>query len=381
MPGTLKQSQTAQPILIGPVILASDHISAATGKTLTVTISKNGAAFASPAGAVTEIGSGWYKIAGNATDTGTLGPLAIHVTEASIDPYDDKYDVVAYDLQDAVRLGLTALPNAVAGANGGLPTGNASGQVVVSSTASGAIAAASFASNALDAVWSTATRLLTAGTNIVLAKGTGVTGFNDIAATSIVSSGAITTSGGAVSTVTTLTNAPPDSSGVTTLLSRLPAAFFAGITSLAQWLGAIAGKQVGNTTARTEINATGAGSGTYDETTDSNQALRDRGDSAWTTATTVAVTSNIKKNQALSGFTFVMIDSSDHVTGKTGLTVTATRSLDGAAFASCANAVSEISAGAYKIDLAAADLNGNSVLLKFSATGADTRFVEVVTQP
>jgi len=58
---------------------------------------------------------------------------------------------------------------------------------------------------------------------------------------------------------------------------------FAGITTLAQWLGLIAGKQAGNSTARTEIRATGAGSGTYDETTDSTQALRDRGDAAWTT--------------------------------------------------------------------------------------------------
>jgi hypothetical protein len=36
------------------------------------------------------------------------------------------------------------------------------------------------------AVWATTTRLLTAGTNIVLAKGTGVTGFNDIAASAII---------------------------------------------------------------------------------------------------------------------------------------------------------------------------------------------------
>lgn len=39
-----------------------------------------------------------------------------------------------------------------------------------------------------------------------IAKTTNITGFNDIAATAIVSSGAITTSGGAVSTVTTATN-------------------------------------------------------------------------------------------------------------------------------------------------------------------------------
>lgn len=43
-------------------------------------------------------------------------------------------------------------------------------------------------------------------TPLVLAKTTNITGFNDIAATAIVSSGAITTSGGAVSTVTTVTN-------------------------------------------------------------------------------------------------------------------------------------------------------------------------------
>jgi hypothetical protein len=53
------------------------------------------------------------------------------------------------------------------------------------------------------------------------------------------------------------------------------AAIFTGITSLAQWLGLIAGKQVGNSTARTELRATGAGSGTYDETTDSQEALKD----------------------------------------------------------------------------------------------------------
>lgn len=44
----------------------------------------------------------------------------------------------------------------------------------------GAIAAATFAANALAAVWSSATRTLTGGNNIVLAKGTGITGFNDI---------------------------------------------------------------------------------------------------------------------------------------------------------------------------------------------------------
>lgn len=45
--------------------------------------------------------------------------------------------------------------------------------------ATDALTSAKFATGALDAVWSTTTRLLTAGTNIILAKGVGVTGFND----------------------------------------------------------------------------------------------------------------------------------------------------------------------------------------------------------
>lgn len=69
------------------------------------------------------------------------------------------------------------------------------------------------------------------------------------------------------------------------ITTRAAASIFTGITSLAQWLGLMAGKQVGDTTARTEIRATGAGSGTFDETADSQEALRDRGDAAWTTAT------------------------------------------------------------------------------------------------
>lgn len=62
---------------------------------------------------------------------------------------------------------------------------DSSGRVTVGAIVNGAIAAATFAANALDAVWSTTIRLLTAGTNIVLAKNTGVTGFTDIDAAGV----------------------------------------------------------------------------------------------------------------------------------------------------------------------------------------------------
>jgi hypothetical protein len=80
-----------------------------------------------------------------------------------------------------------------------------------------------------------------------------------------------------------------------------------------------------------------------------------------------------KKNTAVNNFMFKMVDSADHVTGKTGLTVTATRSIDGAAFAACANSVTEITSGWYDIDFAATDMNGDVIAFEFTATGADAR--------
>lgn len=98
-------------------------------------------------------------------------------------------------------------------------------------------------------------------------------------------------------------------------------------------------------------------------------------------AKTAGLPSGIQKNTALSNFSFLMVDSTDHVSPEIGLTVTATRSLDGAAFAACANAVAELSNGIYKINLAAADLNGDVVVLRFVATGSDDRFISLVTEP
>lgn len=90
--------------------------------------------------------------------------------------------------------------------------------------------------------------------------------------------------------------------------------------------------------------------------------------------------SNIKKNQALAKFEFVMTDSTTH-NPQTGLSVTATRSIDGAAFGACTNAVVELASGVYYIDLAAADLNGNVITLRFTAAAADDRLITIITQP
>lgn len=95
---------------------------------------------------------------------------------------------------------------------------------------------------------------------------------------------------------------------------------------------------------------------------------------------TDALPDGIQKNTALANFEFLMRDTTDHVTGITGRVVAAGRSIDGAAFGACANAVSEVANGLYKINLAAGDLNGDVITLKFTATGADATFITIVTQ-
>ncbi len=64
-------------------------------------------------------------------------------------------------------------------------------------------------------------------------------------------------------------------SDLATLKSRITATLFAGITSLGNWLRLITRSDFTNATATSEI------AGTYDASTDSLQAIRDRGDAAW----------------------------------------------------------------------------------------------------
>lgn len=131
----IQNGNTTRPLLF-LMVQSSDHLTGITGATPTVTLSKNGAAFAAPAGAVTEVGNGWYKLAANATDAGTNGPLLLHATAASADPTDDRFDVVSYNPDDAVRLGLTALPNVASGSAGAIPTtGTGANQINVASGA------------------------------------------------------------------------------------------------------------------------------------------------------------------------------------------------------------------------------------------------------
>ncbi len=148
-------AQSTSVVVMLKLFLSADHVSAATGKTVAIVISKNGGAFGNPnAGATnaTEVSNGWYKVTLDATDTNALGDLVIRGTSAACDDSEQLCQVVS-----ATTGGATNLDAAVS----------------------------SRSSHSAADVWTVGTRVLTGGTNIVLAKGTGVTGFNDLAAADV----------------------------------------------------------------------------------------------------------------------------------------------------------------------------------------------------
>lgn len=90
--------QSTTKLVLFKAYLSSDHVTEATGKTIAITISKNGGAFGNPnAGATnaTEISSGWYKVSLDTTDTNTLGPVAVRGAVATIDDVGILLEVVS----------------------------------------------------------------------------------------------------------------------------------------------------------------------------------------------------------------------------------------------------------------------------------------------
>lgn len=115
----IQQSTTADPLFFY-LTSSTDHISPLTGlgSGAVVTISKNGGAFSGPTGAISEIANGWYQVAGNATDTGTLGAIMLHATGTGADPFDALVaQVVVYNPRNA-NLGLSNVAANVAQWNG-----------------------------------------------------------------------------------------------------------------------------------------------------------------------------------------------------------------------------------------------------------------------
>jgi hypothetical protein len=121
-----KQSDTSKVILFY-MVDETDGYTEETGLSPAVTVSKNGAAFGAVSGTVAEVANGLYKLTPAAGDVDTLGPIVFRASAAGARACAVEGRVVAYDPYDAVRQGMTALPNAAADGAGGLPISDAGG--------------------------------------------------------------------------------------------------------------------------------------------------------------------------------------------------------------------------------------------------------------
>ncbi len=79
-----KQSTAKNLVVL--MIDATDPVTGLAGLTLTITASKDGAAFASISPTVTDLSSGYYKIDLTSSHTDTLGDLALYITATGAYP-------------------------------------------------------------------------------------------------------------------------------------------------------------------------------------------------------------------------------------------------------------------------------------------------------
>lgn len=338
---------------------------------------------------------GQYRLDLSDTIVATAGMVTVYLRGATnMAPCVTEIEVVSVNKFDSVRMGLTALPNAAADAAGGLVISDAGGLdadaqrsdvaailvdtgttldgripaalvsgrmdasvgamaanvVTAAAVADGAIDAATFASDALYRMGVLSSGTMQAGSTATTAVLAAATSFAD----DLINGCIIVISGGTgvgqvrvitdwvsatdTATVSTWTTTPDNTS--TYVLFASPVSD----PNLAAILAAV----------DTEVNAIKLKTDNLPE--------------------------GIQKATALNNFEFEMVDSTDHVTEKTGLTVTATRSIDGGAFAACANAVTEVGNGTYKINLATTDLDGDFITLRFTATGADATKIGIKTE-
>ena len=126
------------------------------------------------------------------------------------------------------------------------------------------------------------------------------------------------------------------------------------------------------------INLTGGAVDTVTDVTNDVGITQAGADKVWVSSSRT-LTDGIQKNTAFNNLEFLMVLTSDHVTPATGLTVTGERSLDGGAFGAVTGTIAEVSNGIYQVDLLSADTNGDVITYRFSSGTADDTFITVTT--
>ena len=271
----------------------------------------------------------------------------ITTTALKIAPNVVEIQLVAVDTEDAVRLGLTALPNAIPQAAGGLITSTAGSQDIDEAITD------------IDEIVASTAGLTFTGAGKVDAS---VRDWLGTAPAAVTSTGHFIQ----VAVERWLTD---DAAGTPAALTAT-GKFLQ--TAVLRWLSDDAAGTPAALTATGKFLQAALLRWLTDDAGGTPSALASGG---------VPVASNVKKNVALSNFEFLMVASSDHLTPLTGLTVTAQISKDHGAFGACTNAPVEVANGIYYINLIQAEMNANIITLYFTAATADGQFVTIVTTP
>jgi len=121
----LRQS-TLKVIQVGPFLDATDGVTAKTALTVTVQVSKDGAAFAArnSATAITHDADGFYRVELSATDTDTAGPLVIKSFVATAAPVWHEFAILSQSRYDLAILGSGVQPVNLVQIDGLATTGN-----------------------------------------------------------------------------------------------------------------------------------------------------------------------------------------------------------------------------------------------------------------
>ncbi len=300
---------------------STDRMVGKTGLTLTITASKNGAAFGSISPTVTELANGWYSLALTTSHTDTLGDLLIHATGSGADAADRYFQVCA-ELPGV--LASSTIQSIWDGMTSALTTSGSIGKLLVDNI-NATISSRSTLTAAL--VWD----YLTSAISTVGSIGKLIKDNLDVVLSTRATETNVTSQGAAVSAIGT------------NIYNRLGAPNNPTIVDDIQ--------------TYTDL--------IYDLLADEIQPA-------------IASLVGIKKNTALPNFQFAMFDSSGDP--KTGATVTVSISKDGGTFAAVDGTVTEISNGFYKVSFTSTEMNAKNIAVKASATGAKSTLFLITTE-
>lgn len=282
MDGFLRQSTGSQIIKLGRFVDSTDGDTAETGLSIANTdikLHKNGASAVSKnSGGATHDADGWYAATLDTTDTNTVGRLMVTVSVSGALYIKQTFEV----LEEAVYDALFA-----SSATGALPATLVQGGI---NTAAGTITTLDGLDTAQDSQHSSTQSTLSTIASYVDTEVAAIKAKTDNLPASPAAVGSeMTLADGAITAAKIATDAITAAKIATDAVSEIQS----GLATAAKLLAYIqllvrkdAAITTDNATELSELNADGgSGAGSYAATTDALEALRDRGDSAWATAT------------------------------------------------------------------------------------------------